>query len=93
VKHLQLLGAIAAAMAWGAACGMLRAPYPAVVAGGLLAAALGFWLERTSLITPETRARKDFQLILLAGYGFFAVIGAGLASLGSLLAHWYLPRI
>ena len=94
LRHLGLIAApVALAIAWGAVCGMVRAPFPAVILGGLAAAALGFWLERGALITPETRARKDFQLILAAGYGFFAVVGVGLTGLGALLAHWYLPRL
>jgi hypothetical protein len=92
-RHLGLIGALAAGLAWGAACAMLRAPYPAVALGGLAAAAAGFWFERGVLITPETRARKDFQLILAAGFGFFAIVGVGLVSLSSLLARWYLPHI
>jgi hypothetical protein len=92
-RHIGLLLALALALAWGAVCGMLRAPFLAVAIGGLAAAALGFWLERAFLITAETRARKDFQLILVAGFGFFAVVGVGLVGLAALLARWYLPRL
>jgi len=92
-RHFGLIGALAAGLAWGAACGMLRAPYPAVALGGLAAAAAAFWFERAALLTPETRARKDYQLILGAGIGFFAVMGVGLVSLSSLLARWYLPHV
>jgi hypothetical protein len=85
--------AVTAGIALGLICGMLRTPFAAVVGGGLGVAALGFWLERAALVTPETRQRKDFYLILVAGYGFFAVVGVGIVSLGSLFAHWWLPRL
>jgi hypothetical protein len=93
IKGLGVLCAIAAAIAWGVACGVFRAPYPLVVIGGLATAALGFWLERGVLASPETRQRKDFQLILAAGYGFFAFVGIGLVALANLLSIWYLPRL
>ncbi len=93
IRHFGLFAALLAALAWGVVCGVLRAPYLADLAGGLAAAALGFWLERTHLVTPETRARRDFRLILFAGYGFFAVIGVGIVSLASLAARWWLPQI
>ena len=86
---LALLGTIG----WGLVCGMLRTPYWPVGFGGVAFAALGFWLERATLVSPETVARKDFQLILAAGIGFFAVIGVGIASLSALLATWYLPSV
>jgi len=85
--------ALAAALAVGLVCGMLRAPYPAVAVGGFAVAALGFWLERAVLISPETAQRKDFYFILAAGYGFFAVVGVGIVALGSLFARWWLPHI
>ena len=88
-----VLTAIAAAAVWGVACGTLRAPYAAVVMGGLAVAALGFWLDRAWLVSPETAQRKDFHLILACGYGFFAVVGVGLVSLAALLSRWYLPHL
>jgi len=89
LRHaLRVLSAIAAALAAGLACGALRAPYWAVVIGGLCAAALGFWLERDVLTGPDTASRKDFPLILAAGFGFFAVVGVGLVSVGYLTAAW-----
>ena len=90
---LGILIALLAVIAWGLACGMLRTPYWPVALGGIGFAALGFWLERATLVSPETIARKDFQLILAAGFGFFAVIGVGVASLSALVATWYLPRL
>jgi hypothetical protein len=92
-KGAGVLIAIVAAAACGALCGMLRTPYAAVVVSGLAVAALGFWLDRAALISPETAQRKDFRLLLACAYGFFAVVGVGLVSLFSLLAHWYLPRL
>jgi len=85
--------ALVAAIGWGIACGVLRTPYWAVAAGGTGLAALGFWLERATLVSPETMARKDFYLIVVAGLGFFAVVGVGIVSLSALIATWYLPRL
>jgi hypothetical protein len=76
-----------AAIGWGVACGGLRTPFLAVAAGGLAAAALAFWLERTALVGPETRRRDDFYLILAAGCGFFAIVGVGLASVGFIVGN------
>ena len=92
-KGLGILGALAVAITWGVACGVFRAPYALVAIGGIAVATLGFWLERELLAGPETRQRKDFYLILAAGYGFFAVVGVGLVSLSCLLATWWLPKL
>ena len=81
---LRILGAIGAAFVWGFLSGWLRDPFWIVVVGGLLAAALAFWLERGVLLTVETKARRDFPLILAAGYAFLAVVGVGLVSLSYL---------
>lgn len=56
-------------------------------------ATLGFWLERATLVSAETMARKDFRLILAAGISFFVVVGVGVVSLSALIATWYLPRL
>jgi hypothetical protein len=72
---------------------MLRAPYAAAALGGIGLAGLGFWLERRTLVSPETIQRKDFPLILAAGFGFFIVIGVGMVSLSALIATWYLPPL
>ena len=90
---LGVLAAIVAAIGWGIACGVLRAPYWPVALGGIGLAALAFWLERAVLVSPETAQRGDFRLILVAGYGFFAVVGVGVVSLSALLATWYLPHL
>ena len=87
-----VLLALLAAVAWGMLCGILRTSYGPVALGGAGLAALGFWLERATLISPNTVARKDFYLILVAGFGFFVVVGVGLVSLSALIATWYLPR-
>ena len=92
-KGLGILCALAVAVAWGVVCGVFRAPYLPVAIGGIAAATLAFWLERELLAGPETRQRKDFRLILAAGYAFFAVVGVGLVSLSCLLATWWLPRL
>lgn len=93
LKYRGGLIALAAAIAGGLICGMFRAPFALVLVGGLAVAALGFWLERATLVPPETARRKDFYLILVAGYGFFAVFGVGIVSVGSLVARWWLPRL
>jgi len=92
-KGIGTLVALVAAIGWGIVCGVLRAPYGAVAVGGIGLAAIGFWLERATLFGPETVARKDFHLIAVAGFGFFAVIGIGVVSLSALIATWYLPRV
>ena len=93
IEGLGIFLALAAAITWGLACGVLRAPYWAVALGGISLAALGFWLERKALVSPETVLRKDFFLILAAGFGFFAVVGVGMVSLSALIATWFLPRL
>jgi hypothetical protein len=92
-KGLGVLLALVAAIGWGSLCGMFRTPFWPVAFGGIVLAALAFWLERASLANPETVARKDFQLILAAGIAFFAIIGVGVASFSALIATWYLPRL
>ena len=91
-KGIGLLLTVLAAIAWGTVCAILRTSYAPVAMGGVLLAALGFWLERASLVNSDTVARKDFYLILVAGVGFFVIIGIGLVSLSALLATWYLLR-
>ena len=91
-KGIGVLLALLAAIAWGVVCGILRTSYAPVAIGGVGLAALGFWLERATLVSPDTAARKDFTLILIAGFGFFVVVGIGLVSLSALIASWYLPR-
>lgn len=92
-KGVGVLVALVAAIGWGIACGILRTPYWAVAIGGLGMAALGFWLDRATLVSAETMARKDFRVILVAGFGFFVVVGIGIVSLSALIATWYLPRL
>lgn len=92
-KGIGIVVALVTAIGWGIACGVLRTSYSAVAAGGLGLAALAFWLERATLVGPETMARKDFHLILVAGFGFFVVVGIGIVSLSALIATWYLPRL
>ena len=92
-KGLGVLVALVAAVGWGIVCGVLRTPYWPVALGGIAVATLGFWLEREALISPETKARKDFNLILVAGFSFFVIIGIGVVSLSALIATWYLPRV
>lgn len=90
-KGAGVLLALVTAVGWGIACGVLRTPFGAVAVGGMGLSVLGFWLERATLVSPETMARKDFYLILIAGLGFFAVVGIGIVSLSALIATWYSP--
>ena len=92
-KGVGVLVALAAAIGWGIACAVLRTTYWVVAAGGVTLAALAFWLERATLLGPETTARRDFRLILVAGFGFFVVVAVGLVSLSALVATWYLPSL
>jgi len=89
----RILYALAVAIGWGMACAAVRAPFGLVALGGLSAAALGFWLERATLVGPETRTRKDFYVIFAAGCGFFAIMGVGLASLGVILGHGLIQQL
>ena len=92
-KGIGVILALVAAIFWGIACGILQTSYAAVAVGGIGIAALGFWLERATLFSPETVARKDFYLLAVAGFGFFVVVGVGVVSLSALIATWYLPRL
>jgi len=87
VKGIGVLIALVTAIGWGAVCGGLRAPFFAVAAGGLGAAALAFWLDRAVLVGPDTRSRNDFYLILASAIGFFAVVGVGTASVGYIVGN------
>lgn len=92
-KGFGVLAALVAAIAWGDLCGIFRTPYWSAAVGGVGLAALAFWLERSTLLSPETKQRKDFHLIAVAGLGFFIVVGVGIVSLSDLIATWYLPRL
>ena len=94
IKGLGVVISLAAAIGWGVACGGLRTPFLAVTGGGLVAAALAFWLERAVLVGPETQSRNDFYLILAAACAFFAVVGVGVASVGFIVGNGLLhgPR-
>jgi hypothetical protein len=88
-RHLlRVLAAIGVAVVWGSASGWLGAQFWVVALGGLAAATLGFWFERDALLTEETRARRDFPLILAAGYAFLVVVGVGVVSLSYLAGEW-----
>ncbi len=90
---LNIAYAVGAGLVWGIACGLFRAPYWLVAIGGVAAASLGYWLERGVLFDAETTRRKDFHLLATAAWGFFALVGVGLASLSCLLSRWYLPSL
>jgi len=83
---MRLLPAAAAALAWGGLCGLARGPFLLVAAGGLGAAALGLWLERAALAEPAAGRRAPRALLIAAAFGFLAMMGVGLASLGCIIA-------
>ena len=85
---LRILGAVGTAIVWGLASGWFADPFWIVAFGGVLAATLGFWLERDVLLSADTRSRRDFPLIVAAGYAFLAVVGVGLVSLSYLGGEW-----
>lgn len=92
-KGIGILLMLVATIGWGVACGVLRTSYWPAALGGIGLSGFGFWLERATLLSPETVARKDFHLILACGIGFFIIVGIGVVSLSALLATWYLPRL
>lgn len=79
---IRLLFAAGAAIAWGSACGLLQAPGWTVVLGGLGAAALAVRLEWAALSAPAPGRRTDIRILIAAAFGFLALVGVGLASLG-----------
>jgi hypothetical protein len=88
-----MLYALAAAVAWGVLCGLFRAPFAAVVLGGLAAAGLALWLEWESLGGREANRRPNFHPLLAAAYVFLAIIGVGIVSLGYFLGEWGLFQL
>ena len=88
-----MLYALAAAVVWGALCGLFHTPYWVVIVGGLGAAALAMRLEWDALASPEARRRGNFHLLLAAAYVFLAITGVGVVSLGYFLGEWLLPRL
>src|SRR5690348_6641962 len=85
---VRMLAAFAGALAWGAACGLVRAPFAAVIVGGLAAAALAMWLERATLTRPASGRTTDVRLLLAAAFGFLAIIGIGVVSAADLAIVW-----
>ena len=89
---VRMLAAFAAALAWGAACGLVRAPFAAVIVGGLGAAALAMWLERATLTRPAPGRTTDVRVLLAAAYAFLAIIGVGVVSAAYLGIAWLRHR-
>jgi hypothetical protein len=73
------------AIAWGLVCGALRAPAWMVMPGGLGAAALGVRLEWTALTQPVARRTINQRVLIAAAFGFLALVGVGIASLGCIV--------
>jgi hypothetical protein len=88
-----MLYALAAAVVWGALCGLFHAPFPVVFVGGLGAAGLAVWLEWDALGGRDANRRPNFHLLLAASYVFLAIIGVGIVSLGYFLGEWLLFQL
>jgi hypothetical protein len=88
IAGVRMLIALVVALLWGAVCGLIHAPFSAVAAGGLTAAALAMWLERAALTRPVRGRTADVRLLLVAAYGFLAIIGIGLVSAADLAVGW-----
>ena len=93
IPGFRMLYALAAAIAWGALCGMFHGPFALVALGGLAAAALSLWLEWASLGGPEASRRPNFVLLMVAAYVFVALVGVGIVSLGYWLGEWLLHKL
>jgi hypothetical protein len=88
-----MLYALAAAVAWGALCGLGRAPFWAVTIGGLAAAGLAVWLEWDALGGRTPTRRPNFWLLLALSFVFLAMMGVGIVSLGYFLGEWLLFQL
>ena len=74
------------ALALGFGCGLIHAPFWAVVVLGLILAAGSLWAERGPLTTaPDGSQRTNIQLQLAAAYVFMCLVMIGLVSLGYFL--------
>lgn len=72
-----------AAILFGVGCGLVHAPFVAVVLIGLTVAAGSIWIERNALLaSPDGSRRTNVGLQLAAAYAFVAVVAIGLVSLG-----------
>ncbi|MFI4933763.1 MAG: hypothetical protein ACHP7N_04025 [Caulobacterales bacterium] len=86
---LRLLYALAAALVWGAACGLIHGPFWGVVVGGVATAALAVWLEWEALSRPVNgRRRPNFPLLLAMSYVFLSLVAVGVVSLGYFAGEW-----
>jgi hypothetical protein len=88
-----MLYALAAAVGWGAVCGLLHAPFWAVVMGGVAAAGLAVRLEWDALGGRSPNRRPNFWLLLAAAYVFLGMMGVGVVSLGYFLGEWLLFQL
>ena len=86
-----MLYALAAAVIWGAVCGLMHAPFWAVVMGGIAVAGLAIRLEWNALGTQSQR--PNFWLLLAAAYVFLGMMGVGIVSLGYYLGEWLLFQL
>ncbi|HXQ14801.1 MAG TPA: hypothetical protein VN814_09285 [Caulobacteraceae bacterium] len=88
-----MLYALAVALLWGALCGLVHAPFWAVVMGGVAAAALAIRLEWDALGGRSSNRRPNFWLLLAAAYVFLGMMGVGVVSLGYYLGEWLLFQL
>ncbi|HLZ76079.1 hypothetical protein [Phenylobacterium sp.] len=74
------------ALALGFGCGLVHAPFLAVVVLGLIVAGGSLWAERDALtLGPNGQRRTNIRLQLAAAYVFMAIVAIGLVSLGYFL--------
>ena len=67
----------------GFGCGLLHAPFSAVVVLGLIVAAGSLWAERNALTAaPGGGRRTNIRLQLAAAYVFMSLVTIGLVSFG-----------
>ena len=86
---IRVLLVFVLALGWGVACGYLHAPYPLAVIGALGAAAACLWLVRDVLMRPSpNRKRPNLYWLLMAAYGFVAMVALGLVSLADFAGVW-----
>jgi hypothetical protein len=88
-----MLYALAAAVIWGALCGLIHAPFWAVAIGGLSAAGLAIWLEWDALGGRDANRQPNFLLLLAVAYVFLAIIGVGIVSVGYIVGEWGLIQL
>ena len=86
-----MIYAAIAAILWGGLTGVLHAPFWAIVIGGLGAAGLCLWLERTAIERTWTGDRRLLYWMIAPAYAFLAIVAVCLAAVVySLTARFHL---